>query len=205
VVAKSVIDGWQFAHLLSFFSGIPYTPAFTIQQANTGTAVNIQNIILGTPDLTPRSTVNGSLSATNSTQFFNPSNLGVPGIFPASNGTGNRNYLTAPGTFVNDMSISKRFYIKETKSLELRVSAYNAFNQVRRVNLNTSVQYKANGPAFANGFTVYNTPDQLAQRAVASGLNSLAVFNQYRTGVGYTNLTMTQPMRIVELGLKFRF
>jgi len=205
VVARSAIDGWQFAHLLSFFSGIPYTPSFTIQQANTGTAVNIQNIILGTPDLTPRATVNGSLSPANSTQFFNPSNLGVPGIFPASNGTGDRNYLTAPGTFVNDMSISKRFYVKETKSLELRISAYNAFNQVRRVNLNTGVQYKANGATFAQGFTVYNTPDQLAQRATASGLNSLGVFNQYRTGAGYTNLTSTEPMRILELGLKFRF
>ena len=76
---------------------------------------------------------------------------------------------------------------------------------MRRVNLNSSVQYKANGATFAQGFTVYNTPGQLAQRATASGLNSLAVFNQYRTGVGYTNLTSIEPIRIVELGLKFRF
>jgi hypothetical protein len=103
------------------------------------------------------------------------------------------------------MTVTKRFNITERKTLELRVSAYNAFNQVRRTSLNTSIQYKAAGSTFAQGFSVYNTPDQLAQRAQATGLNSLGVFNQYRTGVGYTNLTSVQPMRIMEVGLKFRF
>ena len=67
------------------------------------------------------------------------------------------------------------------------------------------MQYKANGATLAQGFTVYNTPDQLAQRAQASNLNALGVYNQYRTGVGTWNLTSVQPMRIMEVGLKFRF
>jgi hypothetical protein len=84
------------------------------------------------------------------------------------------------------------------------VSAYNAFNQVRRTALNTTVQYKAQGASYSNGFAVYNTPDQLAARTAAN-TNPVTVFNQYRTGVGYYNLTTVQPMRVVELGLKFRF
>jgi hypothetical protein len=205
-VAATALDGWQFAHLLTFFAGLPYSPSFSIQEANAGTNINLQQVFLGTPDLTPRLTINGSLSPTNSTLHFNPSNLGVPGILPASNGTGDRNYLTAPGTFVNDMSVVKIFHVTESKTLEFRVNGYNVFNQVRRTVLNTSVQYKANGAAFASGFTVYNTPDQLAQRSIASGTtNPTTIFNQYRGGVGYPNLTSVQPMRIVELGLKFRF
>jgi len=101
------------------------------------------------------------------------------------------------------MTMSKKFTIIEGKTLELRVSAYNAFNQVRRTVLNTSVQYKAQGASYANGFAVYNTPDQLASR-VAVNTNPV-IFNQYRGGVGYYNLTTVQPMRVVELGLKFRF
>ena len=58
--------------------------------------------------------------------------------------------------------------------------------------------------SFSNGFAVYNTPDQLASR-VAANANPVTVFNQYRSGVGYYNLTSVQPMRILELGLKFRF
>jgi hypothetical protein len=161
---------------------------------------------MGTPDITPRLAINGSLSPTASRLYFNPSKLGVPAIFPSANGTGSRNFLTAPGTFANDMSLTKRFRIAEGKSLEFRVNAYNVFNQVRRVSLNTSVQYKANGADYASGFAVYNLPDQLAQRTVAAGItNPTAVYNQYRSGVGYANLTTTQPMRIVELGVKLRF
>jgi len=204
--AGAVLEGWQFAHLLAFFSGLPYSPQFSIQQANTGSTINLQQVFMGTPDITPRLAINGSLSPTASRLYFNPSKLGVPAIFPSANGTGSRNFLTAPGTFANDMSLTKRFRIAEGKSLEFRVNAYNVFNQVRRVSLNTSVQYKANGADDASGFAVYNLPDQLAQRTVAAGItNPTAVYNQYRSGVGYANLTTTQAMRIVELGVKLRF
>jgi hypothetical protein len=204
IVARSAFDGWQFAHVLTFLSGLPYTPGFSIQESNTGTSVTIPNVFMGTPDITPRLGIGGSLSSTNSALFFNPSNLTVPQIYPQNNGTGPRNFLTAPGTFANDMTMSKKFTIIEGKTLELRVSAYNAFNQVRRTVLNTSVQYKAQGASFSNGFAVYNTPDQLASR-VAANTNPVTVFNQYRSGVGYYNLTTVQPMRVIELGLKFRF
>ena len=140
--------------------------------------------------------------------YFNPSALSAPQIYPAGNGTGPRNYLTQPGTFGNDMTLSKKFTIVEGKTLELRVSAYNAFNQVRRTTINSSVQYKAQGASYSSGFQAYNTPAQVAapvSAPVSANDNALTVFNQYRTGVGYSNLTNVLPMRIMELGLKFRF
>lgn len=204
LAAREVLDGWQFAHVLSFLAGQPYTPSFSIQEANTGTSISIPNVFMGTPDITPRLGVGGNLGSTNSTLAFNPAALSVPQIYPANNGTGPRNYLSAPGTFANDMTMSKKFPITEGKTLEFRISAYNAFNQVRRTGLNTGIQYKAQGTSYASGFAVYNTPDQLAARAGANA-NPLAVYNSYRTGVGYSNVTAVQPMRVVELGLKFRF
>jgi hypothetical protein len=205
-VSRGIFDGWQLAHLLTFFGGQPYTPSFSIQEANTGTSISTPLVFLGTPDLTPRSTIAGSLSSTNPSLYFNPANLGLPGIYPAGNGTGPRNYLTAPGTFVNDMTLSKQFRIVEGKTLEFRVAGYNVFNQVRRTGLNSGVQYKANGAVYSDGFAVYNLPDQLAQRALASGItNPTNIYYQYRSGAGYSNITTVQPMRIVEVGLKFRF
>jgi hypothetical protein len=205
-VTRTALDGWQLAHLLTFFGGQPYSPGFSVVQANTTSSVSAPLVFLGTPDLTPRLAINGPLGPTNPTMAFNPSNLGVPGIFPAADGTGPRNFLTAPGTFVNDISLVKMIRIRESKTLEFRVDAFNLFNQVRRVNLNTSEQYKANGAAFSQGFSVYNTPEELAQRAIASGTtSSTGIFNQYILGVGYPTMTSTEPARIIQLSAKFRF
>ena len=58
----------------------------------------------------------------------------------------------------------------------------------------------------ADGFRVYNTPEANAQRLAASGVTDpKQLYNIYRTGVGHVNLTGVEPMRIIELGLKFRF
>ncbi len=204
IVARSAMDGWQFAHVLVFYGGLPITPAFSVQESNTGTSVSVPLTFMGTPDVTPRLGIGGSLSAPNNTMFFNPSNLAIPQLYPTANGTGPRNYITQPGTFGNDMTMSKRFTIREGKTLELRVSAYNPFNNVRRTTINSSVQYKAQGATYASGFQVYNTPAQVAAR-VPAGTSAITTFNQFRGGVGYYNLTNVLPNRILELGLKFRF
>ncbi len=204
IVARSAMDGWQFAHHLTFFGGLPVSPAFSVQEANTGTSISLPSVFMGTPDFTPRLGITGNLTSPNSSEYFNPSALSVPQIFPAGNGTGPRNYITQPGTFGNDMTMSKKFVVREGYTLELRVSAYNAFNDVRRTTINSSITYKAQGPSYSNGFLVYNTPQQIVSR-LAANTNPTTAFNQYRTGVGYSNLTNVQPMRIVEVGLKFRF
>ena len=51
---REVFDGWRLAHLITFFSGSPYSPSFSVQEANTTTDVSLGNVFLGTPDLTPR-------------------------------------------------------------------------------------------------------------------------------------------------------
>jgi len=109
------------------------------------------------------------------------------------------------------MNLVKIFHITERKTLEFRVNGYNVFNQVRRAAspatsaVNASIQFKAIGAAFSQGFTVYNTPDELAARATNGTNSALTIYNQYRTGAGAPNLTNVEPMRILELGLKFRF
>ena len=100
------------------------------------------------------------------------------------------------------MSLIKHIKITENHGIELRINAFNPFNSVRRINTNTSIQYKANGPSYSNGFSIINTGAALAAAQVAAGKPA---FQGYINGEGQVALTNVQPMRIVEIGLRFRF
>ncbi|MBI4873497.1 MAG: hypothetical protein HY822_02560 [Acidobacteria bacterium] len=86
--------------------------------------------------------------------------------------------------------------------MELRASFFNAFNQVRRIGINTGIQYKALGRNFSDGFRILNTPEA---NATATSGDALRIWNAYRVGVGHVNVTSVEPMRIIEIGLKLRF
>ncbi len=205
--SRRVLNDWQVAHMLTFFSGLPYSPTYSIQQANTSSSVSLNQVALGTPDLTPRLVVSGDAKGSgDQAHLFNISALSPSPIYPQADGTGIRNYLYAPGSFTNDISFVKVIRIHEEKAFELRANIYNPFNTPRRLSLNSAIQYKAKGRTFADGFTVYNSPEALAQRLAATGLtNAQSLYNMYRTGAGHINLTSVEPMRIIEIGLKFRF
>jgi hypothetical protein len=195
-----VLDDWRLAGVFTAFSGAPYSPSFTIQQATSTTNVSLGNIFLGTSDLTPRSQVTGSPNSTTGGLAFDASGLGLPAL--DSTGTGPRNFLNGLGSFTNDMSLIKMIRIKERAGFELRINAFNPFNQVRRISTNSAIQYKANGATYASGFSIINSGAVLAAAQVAAGKPP---FQGYINGEGLPTLTNVQPMRIIELGLRFRF
>ncbi|HUA62206.1 MAG TPA: carboxypeptidase regulatory-like domain-containing protein [Verrucomicrobiae bacterium] len=197
---RRVFDDWRFVGVFTAFSGAPYSPSFTIQQSKSTTNVSLGNIFLGTGDLTPRLQVTGSPNNATSPVYFDASGLGIPAL--GSDGTGPRNFLNGLGSFTNDMSLIKTIKITEKYGIELRFNAFNPFNNVRRINTNTSIQYKANGANFSDGFTIINTGAQLAANQVAAGKPA---FQGWINGEGQVALTNVQPMRIIELGLRFRF
>lgn len=204
---RALFSGWRMGHLFTYVSGQRTTVTLgSIQQASTTTNVaNLNALFLGTPDLGPRLTLTGDPNAVNKdiAHFFDASKFGLPGVYPSYDGTGDRNYIVRPGTFANDMTLTKAFTIKENHAFELRAAFYNAFNQVRRNNINVSAAYKANGKTFADGVTLFNSPEALAARNAT--LTGTALYNQYRTGVGHYNLTDVNVMRVIEIGLKYRF
>jgi hypothetical protein len=149
--------------------------------------------------------LNGDPNALNRdlAHYFDATKFNLQGVYPAYEGLGPRNYIVRPGNFANDMTLTKAFTIKESHAFELRAAFFNAFNQVRRTGINTSLQYKANGRTFGDGFTVFNTPEALLARN--ANLSGTALYNQYRTGAGHYNLTDVNVMRVIEIGLKYRF
>jgi hypothetical protein len=207
-VGRQLLDGWAIAHLMNFYSGRALTPGIGMQYANNTQGVaNINNIFTGSPDVAPRilptaNPNNGLASISNLydvTRFTLP---GIPGL-----GMGSRNYLWSPGTFSNDVNISKTFAIREGKGLELRASFFNPFNQVRRQDVNTSHTYKMRGPQISDGFYLYNTPELQVSNLVSRVANSTEAekYNQFRSGVGHGDVTSVLDMRRIEVGLRFKF
>jgi hypothetical protein len=205
VVGREIFDGWRIAHVITYFSGAPYSPSFSVQQANTTTAVSLGNVFLGTPDLTPRPVLSGDVNANAPSLQFNPSALAVPTLYPNADGTGPRNFIHGLGSFTNDINLVKSIRIGERHAIELRGTAFNVFNNVRRINTLSSIQFKAKGTTAASGFGIINLPDQLAATQAAKSTDPVSIYNAYRTGAGYLDLTNVQPMRLIEIGVKYRF
>ena len=206
-VGRAVFSGWRMGHLFTYVSGVRTTVTLgSIQNSgNTSNVASLGTLLLGTPDLDYRLALSGDPNALSRdfAHYFDPTKFALPGVYPAADGRGPRNYVERPGNFANDMTLTKAFRVKESHAFELRAAFYNAFNNPRRTSINTSIQYKANGKTFADGFALFNTPELLAARN--STLTGTALYNQYRTGVGHYNLTDVNVMRVIEIGLKYRF
>ncbi len=208
VFGKQLLDGWGIAHLMNFYSGRPLTPTFGLQYANNTQGVaNLNNIFTGSPDIgsriQPTGNPNNGIPSIDKT--YDVTRFVLPGI--PNDGMGSRNYLWSPGTFSNDINISKLFRVREGMGLELRASLFNPFNQVRRQDTNTGHTFKMRGPKLSDGYSLLNTPEGLVQNLVSRLPNASEAekYNQYRSGVGHYNVTSVLDMRRVEVGLRFKF
>jgi hypothetical protein len=207
-LGRQLLDGWGIAHLMNFYSGRPLTPSFGLQYSgNTQGVANINSMFTGSPDIAPRivPVSNANTGANSHELMFDTSLFGIPGM--PNNGMGSRNYLWSQSTFSNDINISKNFPIREKMGLELRASFFNPFNQVRRQDINTGFTFKMQGPQLANGYYLYNSPQQLVTNLVERlpNANNAEKYNQFRSGVGHENVTSVMDMRRVEIGLRLRF
>ena len=183
--------------------GMPLSPSFSLQYANgTQSVANLNSIFTGSTDLAPRLQVAGDPNSgpQSQTQWFDLNAYTLPGI--STDATGVRNAMFAPGTFSSDITISKKFPIREAMGFELRASIFNMFNNNRHQDLNTAYVFKMATAQSTSGATIYNTPDALASRATGT---AEAIYNQYRTGVGHYNMTSVLDPRRIEIALKFKF
>jgi hypothetical protein len=202
--ARQVFADWSMTHMISYISGAATSPSFTLRYANTTQSVaNLNSIFTGSPDLAPRLqiSVDPNTGSRNQTQWFDLSAYTVPNI--STDATGTLNTLFSPGTFSNDITISKRFPIREAMGFELRASIFNIFNNNRHQDVNTAYIFKMKGAQLANGYSIFNTPDNLA--AGVSSSNPESIYNAYRTGVGHYNMTSVLDPRRIEIALKFKF
>jgi hypothetical protein len=126
--AKAAIGGWKWSGIVSLWSGAPLN--VTVGGTNVCTVVpNCSN----RPDLTgpisyPKTETYAYGKAPvvqwYSTGAFSTPALGTFGNLP-------RNYLRGPGRFNTNLSLFKNFNFTESRYLEVRFDAFNAFNHTQ--------------------------------------------------------------------------
>lgn len=146
--AKTVLNDWQLSGITRFQSGTPYSVGFSVPG-------------YGSPQITgsytegPRVKLVGDpLSGTSDSPYnrLNPNAFTVPAV--GSIGTDAPvNYLRRPGFANWDISLAKRFPIRESVDLEFRADAFNAFNHTEFSGINSGLNIAAS--TYTTGTPVY--------------------------------------------------
>jgi hypothetical protein len=116
-LGSAILGGWQFTNILSLSSGFPRDPETGNDRANTG-STNRPNVVSGQDPNDGPKTID---------QWFNTAAFVAQPQF--TYGNAERNSIIGPGIFNFDMSIMRNFTFTTSKILQLRLEAFNAFNQ----------------------------------------------------------------------------
>ena len=146
---KWLFSNWQLAGIITTMSGLP----IDITDGGAGSFYGLSggNNAAVRPGWAPGATTATATINTPAGYFFNPTAFVRPivltgQVIPSSNGTavagatgtdfGNlgRNVLRGPSQTNLDVSVIKRFPVRESKSLELRAEIFNLLNQVNLAN-----------------------------------------------------------------------
>jgi outer membrane receptor protein involved in Fe transport len=137
--ASHAFGDWSLSGSYTLADGTPLTPSISASVADTarGSAGSVR------PDRVPGISIRqggGRIDNWFNTAAFSTSF--APGQYY---GTASRNSIPGPGTTVVNMSLSKTFQLKDTKSFEIRMVADNALNIVQYAGVNTQFDSTAVG------------------------------------------------------------
>jgi len=137
--ASHAFGDWSLSGTYTLATGEPLTPSISASVADVarGTAGSVR------PDRIPGASIRaggGSIDHWFNTAAF--STDFAPGQYY---GSASRNSIPGPGTTSVNMSLSKTFQFKDTKSFEVRATAANAFNIVQYSGVNTQFDSTAVG------------------------------------------------------------
>ncbi len=140
-----ILAGWQYSGSFTVASGLPLTirvlgGALDIDRGVSGSlranVVQGQSLYVSNP--TTKEWFNIAAFCSPETTLTNPTPTCVNAA-DSSFGDAGRNILEGPGQFSLNMSLNKTIQIKETRALDLRITANNVFNYVNYSALGTAV------------------------------------------------------------------
>jgi hypothetical protein len=123
------LKGWSLSGVTRFTTGLPVTLFNNNDTSLLGTIPNgINNDGVDTPDYTP-----GNLAVNtnprNGRPAFNTSLFSMPSL--GQIGTAARRFFYGPGMVNFDMALHKTVQLAESRSIELRMEAFNVFNHAQ--------------------------------------------------------------------------
>jgi hypothetical protein len=145
-----VLSNWQWSGDFTVASGLYFTPSVL------GGSVDIARGVSGSQraNLVPGQSI--SLPNPTAREWFNTAAFCTPGINctnPSDSpyGDATRNSIEGPGTVTLDMTINRTIPLKESRSLDLRLTASNVFNHVNYTSISTVVNSLTFGEVTAAG------------------------------------------------------
>lgn len=132
------LSNWQWSGDFTIASGLYFTPSVL------GSSVDIARGVSGSLRANLVASQPITVSDPTALRWFNTAAFCAPGptcVNPTGSGYGDaaRNTIEGPGTIGFDMSLNRTIPIKETRSLDLRISANNVFNHVNYAGINAVV------------------------------------------------------------------
>jgi trimeric autotransporter adhesin len=137
--ASHAFGDWSLSGSYTLADGTPLTPAIS---------ASVSDVARGTPGSGRPNRVPGtSITAGGGhiDNWFNTAAFSTSFAAGQSYGSASRYSIPGPGTTVVNMSLSKTFQLKDTKSFEVRMTADNAFNIVQYSGVNTQFDSTAAG------------------------------------------------------------
>jgi hypothetical protein len=122
-VPAQILGGWQVAGILSLQSGFPFTINVSGDTAGIGGGSGAI-LIRGNP--VPGQSAELPSGQRSTAQWYNVKAFAAPPAYTF--GTLARNTVVGPGLFNTDITLSKRFRIRERYGVEIRAEAFNLLN-----------------------------------------------------------------------------
>jgi len=149
-VWSHVLSNWQWSGNFTVASGLYFNPNVL------GGALDIARGVSGSQraNLVPGQSI--ALPNPTAREWFNTAAFCTPGINctnPSDSpyGDATRNSIEGPGTVTLDMTINRTIPLKESRSLDLRLTASNVFNHVNYTSISTAVNSLTFGEVTAAG------------------------------------------------------
>ena len=133
--ASHIFDGFSISGSFVFATGFALTPSYVAAASDVahGTTGTLRpNLVTGASP----SAGGGSLKKWFNTAAYSQP---TPDAFGNAFGNASRNSISGPGTVQNNMSVSKTMQLGDTRSMELRATASNAFNTVQYSGVDTKL------------------------------------------------------------------
>jgi trimeric autotransporter adhesin len=145
-----ILGGWQWSGDFTVGSGLYFTPRVL------GGGLDISRGVSGSLRANVVGGQSISISDPTTLKWFNTAAFCAPGsncTNPNGSGFGDagRNIIEGPGQVVMNMTLNKTFPIKESRALDLRISANNIFNIVHFTTINTAVNSFTYGEVTGTG------------------------------------------------------
>jgi hypothetical protein len=128
-VVNAVTKGWQLAPLISLYTGQPFSITTGSDVSLTGENADRPNVVLGVSNPFPHTTSEWFNTALFAGGCATTAYVGNPSCVPVGTfGNAARDIFHGPGTIQWDMSMTRRFQIKERMKIDVRSEFFNVMN-----------------------------------------------------------------------------